>query len=207
MLPPDNTERPQPSRALGPAQILPVVFYTAAIDVALLRSSIRFNEMLHPDTILEALLANEGPLTIGPWPPAETTERNKFLLMTLTKMDIYLAADDLARGPSQPQDLSAGPRVEDRPEAILAQIYARFPAVQRARESDGGPYRRCEFEASILTTGIVTWSYRIFPDGQILPGLENENAFQTFVRNLVRADLRERIQILTSGSSGSGQTG
>lgn len=180
-------------RPLAP-DLAPVVFYHALVDVDLLESRLRFNEAIHPEQILRALLENGGSWQIKHWPPEGVTERNRFQLLALLKLQALVELDSKLLTPFP---LFALPEVvgDLTSAAIRARTYAAFPGVQ-GTPAAGGAYRRCEFEASVLGTGVPTCAYRLFPDGAIPPGLEDEQALQAFVRGLVLADMQRRIDAL-----------
>lgn len=184
-----------PERRPLPPDMAPVVFYRAQVDVDLRHSELRFNEALHPDQILRALLENSGPFIIEPWPPPGYTERNRFLLLALGKLHIDLSLDD-AYNPGRVTILDdAWTNPCYGPDAIREWAYATFPGGRRAREA-GGVYRRCDYEASVLGTGRATRAYRLFPDGMSPVGLEDDEARQAFTRGLVLADLQRRIDAI-----------
>ena len=87
-----------PPRPKDVSEPIYMATYTAVIDVEIVRTELRFNEALHPDEILRVLeihkwgsdLLPEPTYSIGPWPPKGCTERNRFRLMALQKVSIFL---------------------------------------------------------------------------------------------------------------------
>ena len=60
-----------------------VATYTVEVDVDVVRSALHFNEALHPDEILKALLADDwGSLTISNWPLASRAGLHRLVLMS-----------------------------------------------------------------------------------------------------------------------------
>src|SRR5450759_3448405 len=102
-----------------------VAIFTATIDVDIVHAELRFNERLSPNQILEALgVSVFGSFSFAPWPPLGCNDGNRFRLMALNKILIFLAvAESIERDrpgarPYSPDDLIETPR---------AWAYQRFP--------------------------------------------------------------------------------
>jgi hypothetical protein len=191
-----RTFRPDPLPK--PPGIVYVVTYTAVVDVDLVRSELRFNEALTPDEILKALLnGNFGSMSLKSWPPAGCTERNRFRLLTLWKIAMFLDVAECFISKSGP----ARPRTRNQPEpSLLARdwAYARYPATYAALQAGGGPYRPCTFVGRITANiGLPSHDYYLPDEGIAPPGLENDQDALRFTRALVQSDLRQRIDALT----------
>ena len=168
-----------------------IATYTAVVDVAIVKAELRFNESVHPDEILRALLVdNWGSLSLANWPTPGIPERARFSSLALRKINVFLdmAEHVVNYGLTERQRLpdsasTEGPR---------AWAYARFPATKAA---GGGLYRCCTFESHIhLRYGSPHHAYCIPDEGMAPPGLEDDKDTMAFVRALVLSDLRQRIE-------------
>lgn len=158
--------------------------------------NLRFNESLHPDEILKALLVdNWGSISLVSWPPEECTERNQFRLMALRKIHGFLDMAEYVQMDGGPKR-TRKPEQDESADSPRLWAYARFPAVQAALQAGIGPYRSCTFESRISISGSAHHSYHLPDDGLAPPGLENDWATVAFVRALVQTDLRTRIEAL-----------
>ena len=184
-----------------------VATYTAVVDVDIVRADLRFNEALHPDEIFRVLDIHEwGPSlmlkptdSIGPWPPRGCTERNRFRLMALQKMSIFLAVAERIHRHGTMEELQI--KMDNSlPEWPRVCAYTRFPTVLAAREARGGPYRSCTLESHVRDDGFVFHDYHFNtdPEGPPPPGLVDDNATMIFARSLAQGDLRRRTVALSA---------
>jgi len=182
-----------------------VATYTAVVDVDIVRAELRFNEALHPDEILRVLEIHEWgsdllpkpTYSINPWPPTGCTERNRFRLMALQKMSIFLFMAEHVHGHGTMEELQIDMDIF-LPEWPRVCAYTRFPMVLAAREAGEGPYRSCTLESRIRDDGFAFHDYHFNPDteGTPPPGPASDAATMIFIRSLAQGDLRRRIVAL-----------
>ena len=196
-----------PPRPKGVPEPIYVATYTAVVDVDIVRAELRFNEELHPDEILRVLeihewgsgLLPEPTYSIGPWPPAGCTERNRFQLMALQKVSSFLVTAEHVHGHGTMEEMQIEMDMY-LPEWPRVCAYTRFPMVLAAREAGEGPYRSCTLEARVRDDGFVFHDYHFNtdPEGPPPPGLVDDEATMIFVRSLAQGDLRRRIVALSA---------
>lgn len=127
-----------------------VATYTVTVELDIVHAELRFNELLHPDEILKALLEDDwGSLTITSWPPQACTEQNRFRVLALQKIAIFLGMAEYAEATEEPEQ-HRPPDQPEPPEGPRAWAYTRFPAVRAAVESGLGPYRRAASSSRVF---------------------------------------------------------